>query len=160
MAQRHSYSRDELDGYFDRICMPKSRRVYDVRSLSDNEQLDFLKLLQKHHLVKVPWENLTQHYSWHRVVNVMPKHLYRKIVNDPGRGGYCMEVNYFYHLILFSLQFDVYMVGSRIYRSNIGRYGGWTHVVNLVTIAGKRYLLDGGFGGQGPSGPVLVEHGQ
>lgn len=159
MAKRYTYSRCELEHYFDRVCMPRSRRVYDVTTLPDIEKLTFLRLLHKHQLVKVPWENLTQHYSWHKVVNVKPAHLFKKIVNILGRGGYCMEVNYFYHLVLYSLGFDVYMAGSRIYCAPVRRYGGWTHVVNLAIIGEKRYLLDVGFGGQGPSRPVPVEHG-
>ena len=159
MSERHTYSRDELERYFDRVCLPQGRRVYDVSSLSDAEKLSFLSLIQKHHLVKVPWENLTLHYSWHTVINLNPQHLFKKIVNNPGRGGYCMEVNYFYHLILLSLRFDVYMAGSRIYRPQSDRYGGWTHVVNLVTIGGIRYLTDGGFGGQGPSAPLALDPG-
>ena len=159
MSKRYTYSRDELESYFVRICMPKARRVYDVSSLSEGEKLTFLNILQKHQLVKVPWENLTQHYSWHATVNVKPKHLFRKIVNDPPRGGYCMEVNYFYHLILVSLNFDVYMAGSRVYFPELGRYGGWTHVVNVVTIAGTRYLVDGGFGPQGPTAPLALKSG-
>lgn len=128
MAKRHVYNKEELDLYFDRVCVPKSRRIYDVSSISDEDRLSFLNLLQKHHLVKVPWENLTQHYSWHTTINVKPKHLFKKIVSNPGTGGYCMEVNYFFHLILYSLGFVVYMSGSRIYHQHTGFYGGWTHV--------------------------------
>ena len=51
------------------------------------------------------------------------------------------------------------MGGSRIFRAQTNRYGGWTHVINIVTIAHKKYLLDGGFGGQGPSRPVPLDHG-
>lgn len=159
MAKRHTYSKDELTLYFDRICLPEPQRVYDVSAFSDHDKLSFLDLLQKRHLVKVPWENLTQHYSWHATVNVKPKHLFNKIVRNPGRGGYCMEVNFFFHLILYSLGFTVYMAGSRIYRPPTGLYGGWTHVVNLVTIGGKRYLLDGGFGPQGPPQALPLEPG-
>ena len=158
MAKRHVFTKDELSLYFDRICMPTSRRIYDVRALDGNGRFDFLSLLQKHHLVKCPWENLTQHYSWHRTVTIRPSLLFDKIVRHPGRGGYCMEVNYFYHLMLFNLGFDVYMAGSRIYRGD--HYGGWTHVINVVTIGGQRYLLDGGFGGQGPPRPVKLVHGE
>lgn len=68
-----------------------------------------------------------------------------------------MEVNYFYHLILYGLGFDVYMAGSRIFK--VDHYGGWTHVVNIVTIGNVRYLLDGGFGGQGPPRPLKLECG-
>ena len=159
MANRHVFDKEELDLYFDRISMPKSHRISDVSILSDQDQLSFLNLLQKHHLVKVPWENLTQHYSWHTTVYLKPKHLFNKIVRNPGRGGYCMEVNYFYHLILYSLGFRVHMSGSRIYKGPPGHYGGWTHVVNVVNIAGTRYLLDGGFGAQGPPRALPLDHG-
>ncbi|EME45804.1 hypothetical protein DOTSEDRAFT_79667 [Dothistroma septosporum NZE10] len=157
MAIRHRYSHDELEEYFNRISLPYTRRVHSVAHLSDAEKLDFLHLLQKHQLCKVPWENLIQHYSFHHVVHIAPSHLFRKIVRNPGRGGYCMEVNYFYHLILYSLGFDVYVCGARIYSPSTDTYGGWTHCVNLVTIGGQKYLLDGGFGGNGPSCPVPLE---
>lgn len=159
MSSRHTYTRDELDQYFTRISLPKARRIFNVSTLPPDEQLRFLNLLQKHHLVKVPWENLVQHYSWHKVVHTKPRHLFREIVGKPGRGGYCMQVNYFHHLILYSLGFNVYMSGSRIWHEETGRYGGWTHVVNLITISGKRYMVDGGFGPQGPTAPIVLEHG-
>lgn len=89
MAERTKFTEHELKRYFDRICMPESRRVYDVSKLGDSEQLAFLHLLQKHHLVKVPWENLAQHYSWHHTVHLKPAFLFNKIVENPGRGGYC-----------------------------------------------------------------------
>jgi arylamine N-acetyltransferase len=160
-ATRTKYTPAQLDQYFTRIALPSSKRIPDVSNLPETDQLTYLSLLQKHHLVKIPWENLTQHYSWHRTVHLDAQHLFRKIVLSPNgsaRGGYCMEANYFHHLVLFSLGFKVMMAGSRIHRGD-GMYGGWTHVVNLLTIAGKRYLLDGGFGPQGPSRPLLLEDG-
>ncbi|KAK4544768.1 hypothetical protein LTR36_004017 [Oleoguttula mirabilis] len=159
MANRPRYTLEQLEQYFDRICLPQAKRIFDVSTLAnDDQKLRFLNLLQKHQLCKVPWENLTQHYSWHRTVNVQPQHLFTKIVRNAGRGGYCMEANHFFHTVLLSLGFDVYMAGARIHRAG-GEYGGWTHVVNLVRIAGVRYLLDGGFGPQGPARPVPLEHG-
>ncbi|KAK4551889.1 hypothetical protein LTR86_010790 [Recurvomyces mirabilis] len=69
-----------------------------------------------------------------------------------------MEVNLFFHHILLTLGYDVYLVGARVYKAATKTYGGWTHVVNLATIAEKKYMLDGGFGGNGPTGPVLLAH--
>lgn len=158
MAQRTRYTEGQIEQYYDRICMPKARRVKDVLSLVDEEKLEFLTLLQKHHVVKVPWENLTQHYTFHRVVHVKPQHLFNKIVKNAGRGGYCMEVNYMYHTVLLTLGFDVYISGSRIYHPDTEHYGGWTHCVNIVSIAGRRYLLDGGYGGNGPTSPLPLQH--
>lgn len=158
MAERPTFSHEQLEQYYKRICLPEEKQVYDVAGMSHDDKLDFLNLLMKHQLCKVPWENLTQHYSWHKVVNVKPQHLFRKIVHQHGRGGYCMEANSFFHTVLLSLGFDVYMCGCRIYSPAKQAYGGWTHVVNIVTIAGVKYLLDGGFGGSGPSKPVPLHH--
>lgn len=157
-SNRHTFGKFQLETYFDRIALPGSKRIYDVSSLPSQGKYDFLDLLQKHELVKVPWENLTQHYSWHRVVNVKPPHLFSKIVGNVGRGGYCMEANYFFHTVLLSLGFDAYMVGARIHNPATGSYGGWTHVVNIVMIDDRRYMLDGGFGANGPSKPLLLAH--
>ena len=149
--KRHLFTQSELESYFNRISFPKDSRIYNVSHLSEAEKLTFLNLLQSYQLVAVPWENVTQHYSWHRVVHISPRHLFRKIVDNPGRGGYCMEVNYFFHHILYSLGFDTYMCGSRIFNTGSGKFGGWTHVVNLVRIGGKKYLCDGGYGAPGES---------
>lgn len=159
MNVRHVYTKEQLTQYFDRICMPERKRIYNVSTVSDKDKLDFLNLLQKHQLVKVPWENLSQHYSWHRMINVRPTFLFKKIVNRPGVGGYCFEANYFFHLILFNLGFDAYMAGSRIYHADTKLYGGWTHVVNIVTVGGKKYLLDGGMGPNGPHRIMQVQTG-
>ncbi|KAK0937992.1 hypothetical protein LTR29_010440 [Friedmanniomyces endolithicus] len=159
IAGRHRYTPNQLHQYFDRISLPTRHRTPDVSHLSPTDKLAYLNLLQKYQLAKVPWENLTQHYSWHRTINVHPAHLFTKIVLSPGRGGYCMEANHFFHTVLLSLGFDVYMAGARIHRGE-GMYGGWTHVVNLVTIDVTKYLLDGGFGPQGPSRPLAVREGE
>lgn len=159
--ERYKLTRDQLTEYYDHVSLPPAKRVFDVATLDDGSKLAYLNLIQKHHLVKVPWENLTQHYSWHRVIHIDPRHLFRKIVQDPAgnaRGGYCFEVNLFFFTVLYSLGFDVYMGGSRIYRA--GKYGSWTHVINLVTINGAKYMLDGGYGGNGPCQAIAVEDGK
>ncbi|EXJ84220.1 hypothetical protein A1O3_04887 [Capronia epimyces CBS 606.96] len=157
---RHTFTREQIDRYFDRICLAPSQRIYNVVELADSDKVTFLNLLQKHQLCKMPWENLSMHYSWHRVINVRPAYLFKKMVYSAGVGGYCMEANYLFHLILHSLGFDVFMAGSRIFRTNTNSYGGWTHVVNLVTIAGVKYLLDGGMGPNGPNYPMPLHDGK
>ena len=154
---REKLTRQQLTEYFDRLSVLQSERKFDVSLDSDAAKLSFLQLLQRHQLVKVPWENLTQHYSWHGLVCVSIPHIFNKIVHNPGRGGYCMEANYLFHIFLYSLGFDTHMLGARIFRGS--HYGGWTHNVNVVKIAGQRYLLDGGYGPRGPTTPLSLEHG-
>lgn len=153
---RAKLTHQQLEVYFDRLCVPQFARTFDVSLDSDASKLAFLQLMQTHQLAKVPWENLTQHYSWHGLINVAVPHLFAKITQNPGRGGYCMEANYLFYVVLYSLGFDTHMLGARIYRGS--HYGGWTHNVTVVRIAGQRYLLDGGYGPRGPVRPMPLEH--
>ncbi|KAI1498005.1 hypothetical protein F5X99DRAFT_395054 [Biscogniauxia marginata] len=165
MANRPRYTHAQLEQYFDRICLPEDRRHYSVAPLTHDDQLRYLAALVKHQLVKVPFENLTQHYSWHRVVDVKPQHLFKKIVaagpgHGRGRGGYCMEANTLFHTVLLSLGFHVFMAGARVHGAGANRYGGFSHCVNIVGVAGRRYVLDVGFGANGPAGPLPLEEGR
>ena len=120
--------------------------------------LQVLTYLQKHHLAKVPFENLSLHYSPHHSVNLHPDILYDKIVKK-GRGGYCMENNCFFGTVLRSLGFTVYGAGARVHEGS-GIYTAWSHMVNIVTLTnGERYLIDAGFGNNGPACPLLLEDG-
>jgi arylamine N-acetyltransferase len=157
MPAPHKFTRSQLEQYYRRICLPGSRRIYDVCSLSPEEQISYLSLLTKHQLLNVPFENLTLHYSWHRVIDVDPGHVFDKVINQPGRGGYCMENNSLFHVVLSSLGFDVYMVPARVRDSQTGEFDGLTHCLNIVTIGGARYTVDVGFGPNGTSRPCLFE---
>lgn len=157
VAGRPTYSREQLKQYFDLVSLPVDKRRYSLDEPGDD--LAYLRLLIKHQVVRVPFENLTQHYSWHKVIDPRPELLFRKIVgthsatdNDgshvpvgAGRGGYCMESNTFFHTILLSIGFDVYIAGARVYTPGDGRYLGLTHCVNIVTINNVRYLADVAF---------------
>ncbi|VUC29775.1 unnamed protein product [Clonostachys rosea] len=128
--------------------------------MSSDAQFQFLALLQKHQLMHIPFENLTLHYSWHRVIDVAPDRLFDKIVRQQGRGGYCMENNSLFHTVLLSLGFRVYMVGARVYDKESSRYAGLTHCLNIVTIHDVRYAVDVCFGAKVPVLPLTLSHNQ
>ncbi|KAI0179653.1 cysteine proteinase [Hypoxylon sp. FL1284] len=161
MVDRPRYSRDQLAQFFDRIALPEPKRLYSVAALGEASALEHLNLLVKHTLVRVPFENLTLHYSWHRTVNVRPQHLFNKMVagtqQQPSRksasrrGGYCMENNSLFHTVLLSLGFCVFMAGARVRDQAAGRYGGFSHCVNVVVLGAQRYVVDVGFGASGPA---------
>ncbi|KAF9775893.1 hypothetical protein IL306_005981 [Fusarium sp. DS 682] len=157
MADRLRYSQSQLEKYYDRIALPASDRKSTISDLSSDAQLEFLFTLTQQQILTVPFENLTLHYSWHRIVDVNADHLYDKIVNEK-RGGYCMENNTFFHTVLLSLGYDIYMVPARVFSPDTGRYGGLSHCLNVVTIQGKSYAVDVGFGARMPDKPYeLVE---
>ena len=158
-AGRYVFSNEQLEQYFDRIALPRSKRISTVSTLSDSEKLAYLKTLIKHQQVRIPFENLTLHYSWHRVIDVSPFHLFRKVTSQRGRGGYCMEVNSLFHTVLLTVGFNCYIAAARVWVAPESRWTGWSHLVNLVSIAGVKYLADVGFGANEPTLPIPLKHG-
>jgi arylamine N-acetyltransferase len=54
------YSKEQITAYYDRISLLEKDRVYDVAELDAKAALSYLKQLQKHHLICVPFENLVR----------------------------------------------------------------------------------------------------
>jgi arylamine N-acetyltransferase len=159
MMERLKYSESQLETYYNRINFQDSDRKYIISNLSSEAQLEFLFSLSKQQILGVPFENLTLHYSWHKVIDVNADHLFTKIVTEK-RGGYCMENNSFFHTVLVSLGFEVYMVAARVFSPDAKRYGGITHCLNVVTIGGKSYAVDVGFGARTPTVPMELLDGK
>jgi hypothetical protein len=57
--QRPTLSREQIIQYFERLGLPEQQHVYDVAALEPAAALKYLALLQKLHLVAIPFENLT-----------------------------------------------------------------------------------------------------
>lgn len=149
-------TRDQITSYFRRIRLPESKWHYDLSAAKPADALHYLILLQKHHLAEVPFENLTLHYSHHRAVSIHFEALFQKIVaNNNNRGGYCTETNALFRTLLRSLGFVIYSGGARVF--NNGTFTGWSHMVNFVTIDHTKYLVDVGFGGNGPIVPMPLQ---
>ncbi|KAF2733433.1 arylamine N-acetyltransferase 1 [Polyplosphaeria fusca] len=157
--ERPTFSRDQITQYFERLKLPGDRRIYAVAHLEPQDALDYLTVLQKHHLVEVPFENLALHYSHHRQISIHAQELFRKIISDNnGRGGYCMENNTLFGTLLRSLGFTLFSAGARVFDN--GQFTGWSHMVNIVRVGDYKYHVDVGFGSNGPIVPMkLVKDG-
>ncbi|SPN96601.1 related to arylamine N-acetyltransferase [Cephalotrichum gorgonifer] len=124
--------------------------------------LENLHLLVTAHLTSAPFESLSLHYSPTRRFSVAPDTVFHKIVEGNGvggkRGGYCMETNTVFGCILRSLGYDVLSVGGRVSFATMGQQGegfsGWSHMANIITVDGVRYLVDVGFGANTPLAPL------
>jgi len=137
-------------------------------------------------MATVPFENLALHYSTHHSITLDPECLFEKVVGR-GRGGYCMENNCFFGTVLRTLGYAMVSVGARVSNATNGRAdGGYTglygargrassevlpdtciliyscssHMVNIVTVDGKRYMVDVGFGSNGPTHPLPLVDGE
>lgn len=100
----------------------------------------------------IPFENLDIHLG--RAISLKPEDLAAKLIYRH-RGGYCFELNGIFGLALKTMGFAVRpLLGRGIY----GRPGpgARTHQVLIVTISGRNWLADNGFGGPGLRSPLLL----
>ncbi|POR39233.1 Arylamine N-acetyltransferase 2 [Tolypocladium paradoxum] len=144
-----TYSEEQLARYLDHVGYPRREHA--------PSPLDTLAELVARQICRAPFESLALHYSQHHTLSLDLDALYHKIVVE-GRGGYCMELNAFFAAVLRGLGFAVLTVAGRVMGPD-GRYTGWSHMVNLVTVDGTRYAVDVGFGSLEPMCPVPLTPG-
>lgn len=108
-----------------------------------NIRLETLRKLQYYHMTHIPFENLDVMRGVPIVLDI--DSFYQKIVKRQ-RGGYCYENNGLFHALLNALGFQCRLVSGTIYRPD----GTWarrgSHACTVVTLDGKEYLTDVGFG--------------
>ncbi|KAG4442651.1 hypothetical protein IFR05_001836 [Cadophora sp. M221] len=80
-----------------------------------------------------------------------------------GRGGTCTLNNTFFGTVMRSFGMDVVSTGARVALAvrggPKGRFFGWNHLINLVGVEGRMFLVDVGFGGTGPTTPIELIDG-
>ncbi|KAE8143422.1 arylamine N-acetyltransferase 1 [Aspergillus pseudotamarii] len=148
---------EQVDAYFERIQLPKAYRRDQHPALD----LSFLSRLQGYHVTAIPYENLSLHYAKDVKVSLDVAELHKKLVLRR-RGGYCMENNILFHHVLLFLGFEGYLAGARLFRVGDGKsagWSGWEHSVNIVTLDQQKYLVDVGYGGNGPRSPLPLVKG-
>lgn len=116
--------------------------------------LSTLTALMSAQLQSIPFENTEVQVG--RIPSLTPEDITTKIVTNH-RGGYCYEVNGLFAMALTAIGYKWYFAGARpmFYPSRRPK----THLVVIVTIEGKHYLCDTGFGGYGLREPITVVDG-
>lgn len=122
------------ENYLRRIGIEKN----DLEPTAEN-----LKLLQRRHLLNVPFENLDIH--WKRPILIDTEKFYRKIVEEK-RGGFCYELNASFNELLRSLGFQTRLVSARVSDGKGGFGNEYDHLAIIVMIGELEYLADVGFG--------------
>ncbi len=89
----------------------------------------------------MPFENLDIHLG--RGINVSPEAIYDKTVTQI-RGGYCFELNGIFLQALTHYGFDARALLARVHIT--GTPGGRTHQISLVSLNGRQWIADVGFG--------------
>ena len=132
----------DLDSYFARIGHDGPRAP----------TLETLRELQRKHPLAIPFENLDTLSG--TPVRLDLESLERKLVRGR-RGGYCFEQNLLLKHVLTRLGFDVVALAARVvWERPAGEPRPRSHMVLLVSLGGRRYLCDVGFGGLTPTGPI------
>lgn len=109
-------------------------------NLEPNDEV--LRLLQRSHLLTVPFENLDIH--WKRPIVLDVAKFYQKIVGER-RGGFCYELNGLFNQLLRSLGFKTRLISARVF-NGVEHGPEYDHAAIIVTIDEDKYLADVGFG--------------
>ncbi|MGI9535651.1 MAG: arylamine N-acetyltransferase family protein [Desulfocapsaceae bacterium] len=112
-----------------------------------------LRSLHRRQLLTIPFENFDVLLG--RPILLDPGSLFDKLV-ERSRGGYCFELNGLFLKALEHFGFDTRVLLARVHLSGstvIGR----GHQLSLVTINGREWITDVGFGGQNMCEPIPLE---
>jgi len=102
--------------------------------------LDALQELTATHLTRVPFENVSKlYYKKHNGLRGLPSlELYLDGIENYNFGGTCYTNNYYLNLLLKYVGYDVKLCGAGMTNPDV-------HIVNIVTLDGREYLVDVGY---------------
>ncbi|MBB4096587.1 arylamine N-acetyltransferase family protein [Sphingomonas kyeonggiensis] len=115
-----------------------------------------LTALMRAHLAAMPFENLDVQLG--RPVSLDPDAIFDKLVTRR-RGGWCYEQNGLFGRVLAALGYDVRRISAGVMRHVIGEASLGNHLALLVTLEGRSWLVDVGFGGT-QAGPLPLAPGE
>jgi len=119
---------------------------------SANPTPDVLEAVQRAQLASIPFENFDILLG--RGVSVEPAAICAKLLERP-RGGYCFELNGLFLIALQEMGFEARPLLARVHLS--GEPSGRSHELILVTIGGRPWIADAGFGGTALRAPIPFE---
>ncbi|KAK7198717.1 N-acetyltransferase [Novymonas esmeraldas] len=151
--------------YYERIGAATTLLPLLPRLAAGHAPLQFLQQLILAHVSSIAFE--TTDVLLGLTVSLAPQDIYRKLIHA-GRGGYCFEHNTLLYEALRDAGFrDVRRLSGRVTFESMDAALGRTHLVNLITLPPRddrsdpatppsQWLVDVGFGGGLPGGPLLL----
>jgi N-hydroxyarylamine O-acetyltransferase len=113
---------------------------------------DTLGRLHYAHFHNIPFENFDILLG--RGIDLAPQAIFEKLVLKK-RGGYCFELNGLFLQALQALGFKARALLARVHIT--GTPSGRGHQLELVSIDGRDWVADVGFGGNSPRRPIPLE---
>ncbi|XP_066090529.1 arylamine N-acetyltransferase 1-like [Saccopteryx bilineata] len=125
----------DIEAYFERIGYKKSRNKLDLETLTD---------ILQHQIWAIPFENLNIHCG--EPMELGLEAIFDQIVRR-NRGGWCLQVNQLLYWALTTIGFETTMLGGYVYIPPASQYSSaMCHLLLQVTIDGRNYIADAGFG--------------
>lgn len=115
--------------------------------------LENLKALMLCQLKSIPYETVRLHRTG-AVPDLSMETLYRLMIEE-GKGGYCFELNKLFFDLLLALGYKVRPAFARSIDTP-GQTDPINHRASIVALGQDEYLVDVGWGGPAPAGPLLL----
>lgn len=122
-------------------------------SMSEEITLQTLPTVLEKIAKEIPFENVC--IIDDKTTEITDEYVKHKILNE-GEGGLCYELNYLLYLFLTENDFHTKLVRGVVFDQVNQKWGstGRTHVANVITVNGEKYIVDTGFGANLPLKPV------
>jgi N-hydroxyarylamine O-acetyltransferase len=115
---------------------------------------DGLEALHRAQVCTIPFENFDVLLG--RGISLEPAKVFNKLVRK-SRGGYCFELNGLFLMALQAFGFKARALLARVHRH--GTPSGRGHQISLVTVQGRDWIADVGFGSPHLPAPMPLEIG-
>jgi len=100
---------------------------------------DLLKKIVKAHLIKVPFENISKLiYRKQGLTSIPDLSTFLDGVEKYNFGGTCYTNNFYLYSLLKHLGYNIKLCGADMKSPDV-------HIISIVTIEGKEYIIDGGY---------------
>lgn len=101
--------------------------------------LDSLSRIVKAHLIKIPFENISKLIYKKQGMNHIPDlSTFLDGIQKYNFGGTCYTNNFYLYSFLKYLGYDIKLCGADLKSPDV-------HIISIVTIEGKEYIIDGGY---------------
>ena len=149
----------QLKAYFSRIGLEdppeEIKRPFKDKADLVKPTLELLIKLHEQHVFSIPFENLSIHMN--QQIHIDIHSIFKKLVENK-RGGYCYEMNGLFYAILKTLGFNVQLHLAEVSEQGSDLHSREpTHLMLIVYIDNRNYLVDVGFGRNGLIRPLALE---
>jgi len=114
-----------------------------IEKIEISPTIENLRLLQRQHLLNIPFENLDIH--WKRKI-ILDQKLFAAKIIDEGRGGFCYELNGLFFCLLEDLGFRSKKISARVNDGKDAFGEEYDHLAILTSISDDEFLVGVGFG--------------